>query len=291
MIRVFAFDLDGTLLGSDHRLAPRTVSCLHAAQEAGYRLVIATGRDEALARQALDDCDLSFDWITSSGARTTLRSGKVLSTQYLSDADKKWIRQQTADQPLRAVWYGEEYHYCIGSAEETTQSLLERFRFRAKNIDMQDLLRAPQFLKLCAMTRPAESFEALSETEPRIQKVVLFSGDPLLIQTVRKKLSSRSSVAVASTGQYDIELTDAGAQKGPALMRLITHLGYRPDEVMVFGDSLNDQSMLRADFGAAVAMGNAPEDIQSLANYVTKSNDEDGVACLVEQVMERQKTG
>lgn len=290
MIRVFAFDLDGTLLGSDHRLAPRTASCLRAAQVAGYRLVIATGRDEALARQALDNCGVSFDWITSSGAKTTLRGGSILRARYLSDADKKWIYQQTSDQPLSAVWYGEKYHYCIGTAEETAQSLLERFRFRAKNIDMQALLRAPQFLKLCAMTRPAVSFEALSQTEPRIQKVVLFSDDPLLIQTLREELSARSSVAVASTGQYDIELTDAGAQKGLALMRLITYLGYSPEEVMVFGDSLNDRSLLCADFGATVAMGNAPEEIRCLAKYVTKPNDAFGVACLVEQVMARQKS-
>lgn len=139
------------------------------------------------------------------------------------------------------------------------------------------------------MTRTIRSFEELSAAEPLIQKVVLFSTDLCFINESRQKLSGHDSLAVSATSQYDIEITDIKAQKGTALMHLITELGFTSDEVMVFGDSLNDKSMLSMDFGATVAMGNASDEIKRIAKYVAKTNDEVGVACFIRQVMNHQK--
>ena len=63
-------------------------------------------------------------------------------------------------------------------------------------------------------------------------------------------------IAVASSFESNVEITDARAQKGPILKEYIESLGYTMDEVMVLGDSLNDYSMMSMDFGATVAMGN-----------------------------------
>ena len=60
------------------------------------------------------------------------------------------------------------------------------------------------------------------------------------------------------------------------------------DEVMVFGDSLNDYSMLSMDFGATIAMENADEAVKIVSKYVTKSNIEDGVAYTIEKLLEHQ---
>lgn len=65
---------------------------------------------------------------------------------------------------------------------------------------------------------------------------------------------------------------DVSAQKGPVLKKYIESLGYSMDEVMVFGDSLNDYSMLSMDFGATVAMENADSKLKRVAKYTTKSN-------------------
>ena len=57
------------------------------------------------------------------------------------------------------------------------------------------------------------------------------------------------------------------------------------DEVMVFGDSMNDYSMMEMDFGATVAMANADEEIKRIAKYETKSNEEDGVAYAILEML------
>ena len=57
------------------------------------------------------------------------------------------------------------------------------------------------------------------------------------------------------------------------------------DEVMVFGDSMNDYSMMEMNFGATVAMANADEEIKRIAKYETKSNEEDGVAYAILEML------
>ena len=95
-------------------------------------------------------------------------------------------------------------------------------------------------------------------------------------------------IAVASSFFNNLELTDKKAQKGHAISRYMEKLGYRKEEVMVLGDSLNDLSMFQAGFGAAVAMGNAHEKILEAAGYITKTNDEDGAAFAMRLALENR---
>ena len=85
----------------------------------------------------------------------------------------------------------------------------------------------------------------------------MFSHDLELVRRVTKHLEKNPKIAVASSFESNVEITDARAQKGPILKEYIESLGYTMDEVMVLGDSLNDYSMMSMDFGATVAMGNA----------------------------------
>ena len=91
---------------------------------------------------------------------------------------------------------------------------------------------------------------------------------------------------MAASFETNLEITDVRAQKGPVLKAYIESLGYGMDEVMVFGDSTNDASMLSMDFGATVAMENAMPEVKEMAKYVTKSNQEAGVAYAIERLLE-----
>ena len=79
-----------------------------------------------------------------------------------------------------------------------------------------------------------------------------------------------------------------GNQDPKFLKEYIEALGYTMDEVMVLGDSLNDYSMISMDFGATVAMGNAVPEIKNAAKYITKTNNEFGVAYAVDEVLKKQ---
>lgn len=73
-----------------------------------------------------------------------------------------------------------------------------------------------------------------------------------------------------------------GVDKGKALIWLGKHLGIRKEEIMAFGDSSNDLKMMKG-VGIGVAMANAREDVKEAADYITASNDEDGVAHFIEE--------
>ena len=102
---------------------------------------------------------------------------------------------------------------------------------------------------------------------------------------MKKKIQVNENLAVASSFENNLEITDVKAQKGLALKSYIESLGYTMDEVMVFGDSMNDYSMLSMDFGATVAMENGAQRVKDVAKYVTKSNAEDGVAYAIEELL------
>ena len=95
-------------------------------------------------------------------------------------------------------------------------------------------------------------------------------------------------MAVASSHPKNLEVTDIRAQKGVVLKHFIESKGYSMDEVMVLGDSLNDLSMIRMNFGATVAVENAVKEVKEAACYLTKSNDENGVAYAIEKLMAGQ---
>ncbi len=76
---------------------------------------------------------------------------------------------------------------------------------------------------------------------------------------------------------YFIECLPQGIDKGPALADLAAHFGLEMSEVMAFGDSTNDMSMLEMA-GIGVAMGNAEENVKAVADYTTASNNDDGIA-------------
>ena len=108
------------------------------------------------------------------------------------------------------------------------------------------------------------------------------------LEKLSDELRENPAIAVASSFIYNQEITAVEAQKGPVLKEYIESLGYTMDEVMVLGDSLNDYSMISMDFGATVAMGNAVPEIKNAAKYITKTNNEFGVAYAVDEVLKKQ---
>lgn len=108
-----------------------------------------------------------------------------------------------------------------------------------------------------------------------------------MLGRIRSELEKNPDIAVAASFETNLEITDVKAQKGPVLKQYIESLGYTMDEVMVLGDSMNDYSMLSMDFGATVAMENAMPEVKSVAGYVTKSNEELGVAYAIDKLLEQ----
>ena len=123
----------------------------------------------------------------------------------------------------------------------------------------------------------------LIERGKGVQKIQFFTWDMPLRERLLAELEDQfENIAVSTSVRNNVEINNANANKGAALMSLAKYMGIDPSETAAFGDGLNDLSMIEAA-GAGIAMENAHPDVKSRANFLTTSCDADGVAVGIEK--------
>ena len=289
MIKVIASDMDGTLLNNNHVFSKKTVESIKRACEKGIRFMVVTGRNYVSALEALNKTDLVCDYILSSGAEIRDPDKNVKMSIALSIDQCEFLYEQLKTYAIGIMFCTEEKNYIIGTFEEADNGLLDYIKYFHDTKDREELRKSLLYKSMWAKTKNIPDFQTLKEIEVPVTKMFLVSDDVGLLQDIKKELEIRGDLAVSSSFKYNLEVTDIRAQKGPILKEYIESLGYTMDEVMVLGDSLNDYSMLEMDFGATIAMANADEEIKKIAKYVTKSNEEDGVAYVIDEMLEMYK--
>ncbi len=276
MIRLVAIDLDGTLLSADHEtITPRTQRALRMAQEAGIRTVIATGRMyRNIPDSVREACGADYA-ITSNGAALwDVRSDAIVY--------ENPIRYAKAGQIIgllsRAHVYYELYYHGASYADRSCYGAINR-----------DLLPDWYEKRIRVHSQPVDS--ALSFVVVEKRDVEKFNIPFLKEDTYRRlwdEIAALGGVTVVSSLGNNIEVNAAGADKGDALMRLCNQLGLDRTQVLAIGDSGNDVQML-GYAGVSVAMGNATAHVKTLADYICPSNEEDGVAAVLEGLAEKYR--
>lgn len=293
MIKVIASDMDGTLLGNDHKVAPETLKAIHAACDAGIRFIIATGRNFRGAMEELKETDIVCDYVVGSGAEVRDQEQRIVSTAPLSMELCEEIYEDLKEFPVSIIFSSGTYDYRIGKKEEIEESFLKQIQLfhedTGQDADESTILSSPLYQRIVENTKIISQFGELKESQVSVYKVFLYSNDREMLAKISQKLEKNEKLAVASSFPTNLEITAVKAQKGPVLKQYIESLGYRMDEVMVFGDSLNDYSMLSMDFGATVAMENAMPEVKAVSKYITKSNEEFGVAHAIYGVLAQRK--
>ena len=288
MIKVIASDMDGTLLGDDHRIAPETLEAIKEAQEAGIRFMIATGRNFKGAMAELQDTGLVCDYVVGSGAEVRDPMQNVIETRVLSRELCRRVYKSVKKFPVSVIFCTDGYDYRVGTPEEVEESLILELQLFHENMTREEILKTSVYRRIKENSKVVSGLKEMEEKKIPVYKIFLFSDDTDMLEQIDKVLGENRDIAVASSFPTNLEITDVRAQKGPVLKNYIERLGYAMDEVMVFGDSLNDLSMLEMDFGATVAMENASPEVKAAAKYVTKSNNEHGVAYAIRELLKRQ---
>ncbi len=289
MIKVIACDLDGTLCDVDHEINDYTARAVAKAQKAGIRFIVATGRFYSTTMRTVDGVLEDVDLLLNSGANILNPQGETVVYHPLSKESVRQISEVLKDEPVTTKYNGFEANGFIGTMDELEQNAVRDYLTFHPNMKPEDAYQDRRFMNTMARCKAYSDIESLQEDIPEIAKVFCFGGTIEQIQAAKAKLRQIPGIGVASSFPTNIEITDIKAQKGPALKEYIESLGYTMDEVMVFGDSENDLSMMEMDF-VTVAMGNAEDNIKKVSQYVTKSNDQNGVAWTIEQLLERQGT-
>lgn len=288
MIKVIASDLDGTLLDVDHRLNHRTAETIRKACAAGIRFMIATGRSFDDTMRALEGEEILCDYIVNSGAEVRNPQKEILFSEHMKLEDTRKVYDLLVKHHISYLFCSNEGKYCIGDEESIEKNIIEHiFTFR-QDIPIEEIKNSDTYASLKKETKIAATFEDLVAMGAKPTKAFIFSNDLEKLAALKKDLELIPGLAVASSFYNNLEVTDEEAQKGPVLRRYIESLGYTMEEVMVFGDSLNDYSMLSMDFGATIAMENADPQLKEVSRYVTKKNTEDGVAYTIEELLRRR---
>lgn len=285
MIKLIASDMDGTLLNDDHMISEENLKAIRKAQEMGRHFTIVTGRDYGAVKSYLEECDLRCECILSNGAEYRDVDGNVIESVYMNKESVKIVFDILNEAGLCIQLMTNKGSY-VTNKESDKKAIIDRFKlFNPKMTEEEVVEFVERFHKQRGMKLIDNIYEVL-ENDVEILKIVTFDNDEKLIARLKEKLrESTSDLAVASTFNNDIEISDIKAQKGLILAKAIKKMGIDKSEVIVLGDSFNDYSMF-TEFENSYAMENAIPEIKEIAKYITDTNNNDGVAKAIYKSLE-----
>lgn len=270
MIRkLIALDLDGTLLTTQKRLSDRTRRALAEASAAGVEPVVVTGRPLSGLPEELEEVPQIRFAITSNGAVTTdLRAGHALRSRLIEPSTAARI----IPIPEEAGWIYSVFIDGIGYCNPSTYKHLRDF-FTGTVLDNY----------VQRSRRQADDMEKLIFSSGGVENIWIVCEEREQASLLSSRIRERLNLQIFRTAPKDIEIGAPAADKGAALEDLYRSLGIRREHVLAIGDNHNDRSMLLSA-GTAIAMGNATEEIQSIAHQIADTNDNDGVAKVLESL-------
>ena len=264
--RLAAIDLDGTLLRSDLTISDRSRAAIAAARAAGIDVVVVTARSPRSASDIAADAGIAGTAICANGAIVfDLASGTIIRHEPLSAELAQRFATGLRNR-VPGIAFGWELELRFGS-EPTYEA-------------WRDPSRWP---------RPEGSFPPCDVHDWRRPMTKLLArlpgADLSEVFGIARELGG-GEVEVTMAGHQFVEVTSRGVSKSAALARLAAERGIAAPEVVAFGDHLTDAAMLRWA-GLGVAVANAEEAALAAADVVTVSNDEDGVALVLERLAAR----
>lgn len=263
-IKMIAADLDGTLLKDDKTIDPYTLEIISKVVEKDVTFVIATGRPyNGVPEELLGIKGIRYA-MTSNGARVVdIHTGESVIQKLLpKEKGLKALEIGSKYDTLQEIYYSGQ-----GYADKDKLNNVKKYH---KNPNMWEY-----FLR--TRKQVDSVMDMAHETDQDMDKMqMLFPYDDERAKAWEEIRKIEGINAVDSIG-YNIEVTSKEAHKGAALLELADMLNIKSDEIMAFGDGDNDASMIKSA-GFGVAMGNAGEKARAAADYITDSNDNNGVA-------------
>ena len=261
--KMIVLDLDGTLTNNKKEITPRTKQALMQAQAAGVHVVLASGRPTYGIVPLAEELKLK----DNGGYILAFNGGKII------DCTKNEVLfEQKLDEQLVPILFQE--------AKKTGMEILtyQGEGIAATNKD-DEYVQHEAFINKMPVT---QYDDFLNQLVYPINKCLIV-GDPTPLHELELRLAKEleEKMDVYRSADFFLECVPLGIDKARSLDRLISSLRISREEVIACGDGYNDLSMIRFA-GLGVAMANAAKDIQSEADFVTLSNEEDGVAHVIE---------
>ncbi|MBQ5473049.1 MAG: HAD family phosphatase [Treponema sp.] len=264
-VKLIAFDLDDTLLNKELTISPKTVEAIQKAVDKGIYVVLCSGRAENGILPYVRALNIAGRQhgrylIGINGASVLdLHTRLPIYSQKLDGETLNFVYEEAKKRGLPAQVYDPSTIY---ASEDNAWTQIDA---QMCKLNLKIEANFGQFLEKGhpKMVIPAEPVD--------VAKFLPF---------LKEKLEGKADVFISKP--YFLEVMPAGVGKGPTILWLADYLGIPREQTMAFGDSMNDESMIR-DCEYGVAMCNGLEYIKDIARFITrKSNNEDGIADFLE---------
>lgn len=269
--KLIAIDLDGTLLREDCTISERNRQGILKALEQGHLVVPSTGRSYRNSRFVLKDFPVLPYYINANGTTVTLGEGeKLLFSHTIPLETGRSIYRMVREYPtFIELYHGQDAYDSPQGCEYMAQSgCMESYRI--------------QLLKTNIHRENLDDF--VLKEENLISKFHIMCVSLEDKKELMERLAKIPGVYPISTASHNIEIADAYWSKRDALEWLCEQTGFLVEQVIAIGDSENDYEGI-CWAGTGVAMENASDRVRKAADFVTRSNEQDGVFWALEELL------
>ena len=262
--RAIALDLDGTLTNHDKEVTPITRQALMRAQKDGAHIILASGRPTYGIAPIADHLEID----KYNGYVLSYNGGKIVNWQTKEELYSNHLPNNVI--PILYNYAKENGYALLGYAgkEIITEMPDNKYVKEESRINKMEIRKVDNLL------------ESLESNPTKL----LMTGDASLMIKAEEELAEivGNRMDVFRSAPFFIELVPKGIDKAQSLNRLLELIGLSTNDMIAFGDGYNDLSMLKLA-GVGVAMANAVPEVRAEADFITKSNEEDGVAFAIEK--------
>lgn len=265
--KLLVLDVDGTLLNDAKEISKRTLATLRKVQQMGVRIMLASGRPTygllPLAKQLELGTYEGFILSYNGGQIISAKTGEVIFEKRISPEMLPYLEKKANKNGFAILTYDENR---VVANDTDNEHVRQEAEINGMVTDRQEEFSIAVDFAPCKVMLVSDNEEALVGLE----------------EHWRRRLAG--VLDVFRSEPYFLEVVGCSVDKANSLAALMSRLDIQTDEVMALGDGVCDVTMLQMA-GLGVAMGNAPDSVKRCADFITLSNNEDGVAVAVEKAI------
>ncbi|MCD4826407.1 MAG: Cof-type HAD-IIB family hydrolase [Acholeplasmataceae bacterium] len=267
------FDLDGTLLNSKSRLSDNHINALIAAKQKGMKIVVASGRIYPMLESYIKKIGVVDFVISANGASIDQVSNqRIIKQIYIDQIEAKMIVEFCHKNQIECLILKREMSYYPAQSKRLEKFLNYNHISKVMGYDAMEL------------TQYDTSFSDFQH----IEKLLINEKNESEVQKLIDFIKSNTNLQYTKSGKLLLDISSRGVSKEIALKKVCDDLSIGLNQVVAFGDYDNDIGMIKTA-GLGVAPQNASKNTLDAADYVTLSNDEDGVSVLINKLIELGK--
>lgn len=280
MIKLFMSDMDGTLLNGEFQISEENVRAVYSLKECGIEFAVATGRIYYDAAGICGSYNIKPYIISNNGACAFNKEGEIIFANWLKEEEVQKIADFLEENKISYGFGKKEEYLASRDWEINLDKEWKRLTAEGISISLQEI----NFAKAETIGQNGFRLMGRQGVTPEMCKevgsisVVSYSEEKKTL--LKGFLRQYEHLGLSVSGRHSAEIMGKNNTKGHAMQLLAGYMDIDVADIAAVGDDYNDLEMLRMA-GMGIAMDNAPEEVKKAGVYVTKSNNEDGVAYVI----------